>query len=312
MHEASRTAVSVICLYSSLLQVPNYVTYSVGHFEEMQNKNLGGFMPLIHVPWYLDKYLVDCGNADAVVVVDETPAMAAKIAMSDGRTKVAFVAVSTIKQKDLSNAVGGALRHAIIMRYMLEDDQMEQGVTGAPWDTQEDWLLRGIPLWVLDSNRGHEGHQKVHAAEAAQEQIVCEAPVDMSESTAPRRAPTLPKLNKTAQVVPTRGTAAGKGTPSSSKKQAKEKGRGSDKTEESDDDDGDEEEEDDPEQVLEPQQKRKRAPASHFDARPDDSGKDQPKKKAKTAASASAEFTPPSRSGAQPSRGTVASPSGGS
>ena len=66
-------------------------------------------MPLIHVLWYLDKYLVDCRNTDAVVVVDETPAMAAKIAMSDGRTKVAFLAVSAIKQKDLSNAVEGAL-----------------------------------------------------------------------------------------------------------------------------------------------------------------------------------------------------------
>ena len=101
----------------------------------MQNKNLGGFPPLIHVLWYLDKYLVDCWNADAVVVVDETPAMAAKIAMSDGRTTVAFLAVSAIKQKDLSNAVEGALQHAIIMRYMLEDNQMQQGVTGAPWDT---------------------------------------------------------------------------------------------------------------------------------------------------------------------------------
>ena len=206
----------------------------------MQNKNLGGFMPLIHVLWYLDKYLVDCGNADAVVVVDETPAMAAKITMSDGRTKVAFLAVSAIKQKDLSNAVGGALQHAIIMRYMLEDDQTEQGATTATWDTQEEWLLRGIPLWVLDSNRGHEGHQKVHAAEAAQEQIVTEAPVDESESTAPKPAPILPKLKKTAQVVPTRGTAAGKGTPSGSKKQAKEKGKESDKPEESNNDDGDE------------------------------------------------------------------------
>ena len=56
----------------------------------MQNKNLGGFMPLSHVLWYLDKYFVDCGNIDSVVVVYETPAMAAKIAMSDGSTKVAF------------------------------------------------------------------------------------------------------------------------------------------------------------------------------------------------------------------------------
>ena len=200
------------------------------------------------------------------------------------------------------------------MRYMLEADQTEQGVTSATWDTQEEWLLRGIPLWVLDSNRGHEGHQKVHAAEAVQEQIVTEAPADDSEPVAP--APTLPsqaKLKKTAKVVPTQDTATGKGTPWSSKKQAKGKEKESDKPEESDDDDADEEkEEEDPAQVLETQHKRKRAPASHFDASPDDSGKDQPKKKAKTAASASAEFKPPSRSGAQPSRGTVASPSGGS
>ena len=63
------------------------------------------------------------------------------------------------------------------------------------------------------------------------------------------------------------------------------------------------------EQVLETQQKRKRAPAAHFDASPE-SGKDQPKKKAKTAATASAEFKPPSRSGAQLSPGSVATPSG--
>ena len=149
----------------------------------------------------------------------------------------------------------------------------------------------------------------MHAADAAQEQIVSEAPVDESESTAPKPAPTMPELKKTAQVVPTRGTAAGKRTPSNSKKQAKEKGKESDKTEEADDEDGDEEEED--EQVLETQPKRKRAPTSHFDASPDDSGRNQPKKKAKTAASSSAEFKPPSLSGAKPSRGTVASPSGG-
>ena len=41
--------------------------------------------------------------------------MAAKIAMSDTRTKVGFLAVSTIRQKDLSSAVGGALLHAIVM-----------------------------------------------------------------------------------------------------------------------------------------------------------------------------------------------------
>ena len=68
-------------------------------------------------------------------------------------------------------------------------------------------------------------------------------------------------------------------------------------------------EEEDPDQVLETQPKRNRAPAAHFDASPE-SGKDQPKRKANTAASASAEFKPPSRSGAQPSRGTVASRSG--
>ena len=133
-----RTAFPIICPHSSYLQLPNYVTYSAEHFEEMQNKNLGGFMPLIHVLWYLDKYLLDCGNADAVVVVDGTPAMAARIAMLQGRTKVAFLAVSGIKQKDLTDGVGGALQHAIIMRYMLKADQTQQGVTAATWDTQEE------------------------------------------------------------------------------------------------------------------------------------------------------------------------------
>ena len=57
----------------------------------------------------------------------------------------------------------------------------------------------------------------MHAAEAAREPIVSEVPVEETESTAPKPAPTLPKLVKTPQVVPTRGTAAGKGTPSSSK-----------------------------------------------------------------------------------------------
>ena len=237
--------------------------------------------------------------------------MAAKNAMSDLRTKVAFLAVSTIKQKDFGNAVGGALQHAIIMRYMLEADQTEQGATAAPWDTQEECLQRGIPLWVLDSNQVHEGHQQVHAAEAVQETVVTEAAADDTEPVAP--APTLPmqaKVKKTAKVIPTQGTAAGKGTPSSSKKKAKGNEKESDKPTESDDDDTDEEEEEeDPEQVLETQQKRKPAAAAHFDASPA-SGKEQPKKKAKTAATASAEFKPPSRSGAQPSRGTVASPSG--
>ena len=187
-------------------------------------------MPLIQVLWYLNKYLLGSGYSDAVVVVDDTPAMAAKIAMSDLRTKVAFLAVSTIKQKNLGNAVGGALQHAIIMRYMLEADQTEQGATAAPPDTQEEWLQRGIPLWVLDSNRGHEGHQQVHAAEAVQEDVMTEAPADDTEPVAP--APTLPmqaKVEETAKVIPTQGTAAGKGTPSSSKKQAKGKEKESDR-----------------------------------------------------------------------------------
>ena len=108
MREASRTAASVIRLYRPHLQLPNYVSYSAGHFEEMQTKNLGGFMPLIHVLWYLDKYLLGSGYSDAVVVVDDMPAMAARIAMPGPHTKVAFLAVSAIKQKDLGNAVGGA------------------------------------------------------------------------------------------------------------------------------------------------------------------------------------------------------------
>ena len=191
-------------------------------------------MPLIHLLWYLDKYLLGSGYSDAVVVVEDTPAMAAKIAMSDLRTKVAFLAVSAIKQKDLGNAVGVALQHAIVMRYMLEADQTEQGATAATWDTQEEWLQRGIPLWVLDSNRGHEGHQQVHAAEAVQEHVVTEAPAEDTEPVAP--APTLPmqaKVKKTAKVIPTQGTAARKGTPSSSKKQAKGKEKESDKPAES-------------------------------------------------------------------------------
>ena len=44
---------------------------------------------------------------------------------------MAFLAVSVIKQKDHANAVGGALQHAIIMRYMLEADQTEQGARAA-------------------------------------------------------------------------------------------------------------------------------------------------------------------------------------
>ena len=161
-------------------------------------------MPLIQVLWYLDKYLLGSGYADAVVVVDNAPAMAAMIAMSDetGRTKVGFLAVSAIKQKDLANAVGGALQHAIIMRYMLEADQTDQGATAATWDNQEEWLLRGIPLCVLDSSRGYQGHLKVQAAEAVQEDVVTEAPADDTEPVAP--APTLPmqaKVKKTAKVI---------------------------------------------------------------------------------------------------------------
>ena len=185
-------------------------------------------------------------------------------------------------------------------------------VGGAPWDTQQLWLWRDIPLKVLDSDKGHDRHQMVYAAEAAQEQMASEAPVDDSESTVPKSAPTLPKVEKTAQGVPTRGTEGQKGTPSGRKKHAKEIGNESDKAEETDHVEGyEEEEEEDLDHVLETQQKRKRVPASHFDASPDDADKNQPKKKAKTAAIASAEFKPPSRSGGQPSCGNIASPRGG-
>ena len=227
-----------------------------------------------------------------------------------GYCHVAFLAVSAIRQKDLRSAVGGALQHAIVMRYILEDNQMEQGVTGATLDTQEDWALCGIPLWLSDSDRGHKGHQKVHTAEAAREQIVADAPVDNSEYTATKTAPTLPKMKKTAEVVPSRGTAAEKRTASSSRKQAKEKEKESDKAEGTDNEDADEEdEEEDLDQVLETKQKQKQAPTCHVDASPDHASKDRPKKKSNTVASA--EFKPPSRSGPQPSHGTVASASGG-
>ena len=213
-----------------------------------------------------------------MVFVDETPAMAGMIVMSAGRTKVGFLAVSAIKQKERSSAVEDALQHAIIMRYTLEHDQIEQGVTVAPWDTKKHWLLHGIPLWVLNSDRHHKGHKRVHVAQAAQEQIVSEAPVDGGESTTTKPAPTLPKLKKTAEVVRTQGTALGKGNPSSSRRQAKEKGKESDKAKETDDEDGgEEEEEEDLDEVLETQQKQKRAPTSHYDASPDDAAKDQPK-----------------------------------
>ena len=93
--------------------------------------------------------LFDCGHADAVVFVDDTPAMAAEIAMFDesGRTKVAFLPVSAIKQKDLANAVGGALQHAIIMRYMLEADHTEHAVTAANWILKKSGFCVAFHCW---------------------------------------------------------------------------------------------------------------------------------------------------------------------
>ena len=76
-------------------------------------------------------YLPTCGNIDAVIVVDETPAMTTKIAISDTRIKVVFLAVSAIRQKNLSSAVAVALRYAIVMQYMFDTDQMEDRITGA-------------------------------------------------------------------------------------------------------------------------------------------------------------------------------------
>ena len=152
--------------------------------------------------------------------------MAAKIAMPDVRTKVAFLALSAIKQKHLGNAFGGALRHAIIMRYMLEADQTEQGATPATGDTQEEWLQRGIPLWVLDSNRGYEGHQQVHAAVAVQDDVVTEAPADDTEPVAP--APTLPKqakVKKTAKVIQIRVLQPEREPPRVARSRQKEKRR---------------------------------------------------------------------------------------
>ena len=137
-----------VSFFPSHFESLNFLTYSAGPAEEMQNKNLGGVMPVIHLRWYLDKFVVDCENIDAAVVVDETPAMAAKIAMSDGRTKFAPLAVSGIRQKNVSSDVGGALQHTITVRYMLEDDGVENGVTGAHCHTQEHWLLGSLPLWV--------------------------------------------------------------------------------------------------------------------------------------------------------------------
>ena len=135
---------SHVCFFPSHLQLPNYLAYSAGRVEQIQNKNLGGFMSLIHVLWYLDKFMVGCRNIDALVVVDETPAMATEIAMSDTRTKVLFLVVSVIRQKHLSSAVGGALQHAMVMRYMSDNDQMEDGVTCAHWDTQQNSHLRAF------------------------------------------------------------------------------------------------------------------------------------------------------------------------
>ena len=65
----------------------------------------------------------------------------------------------------------------------------------------------------------------MHAAEAVKVQIVSAARVDDSECTTTKPAPTLPKLTRTAEVVPTRGTADESGPPAGSKKQAKENGK---------------------------------------------------------------------------------------
>ena len=147
----------------------------------------------------------------------------------------------------------------------------------------------------------------MHAAEAGQEQVVSEAFGHDSESSTTKTAPTLPGMKKTARVLPTRGTAAEKETPSSSNKQAKERRKESEKAEETDGENADEEnEEEDPDHVLETQQKQKPAPTSYFDASPDDASNDQPKKKLKT--SARTEVKPALCSGSQPSSGTVDSP----
>ena len=45
----------------SHLQLPNFLTYSPGHVQEMQSKNLDDFILLIYVLCYLDKFVVDCG-----------------------------------------------------------------------------------------------------------------------------------------------------------------------------------------------------------------------------------------------------------
>ena len=115
--------------YSSLFIAfrVNYVTYSAGHFEEMQNKNLGGFMPLIHVLWYLDKYLLDCGHADAVVVEDDAPAMAANLAMSEesGRTKVLGGSSCMVKNEGKGRNMTGFQRHqkTVVLMDILKPSQ---------------------------------------------------------------------------------------------------------------------------------------------------------------------------------------------
>ena len=43
--------------YPAHLQLPNYLTYTAPHVKEMQNKILDGFMPLIQVLWYCDKFV---------------------------------------------------------------------------------------------------------------------------------------------------------------------------------------------------------------------------------------------------------------
>ena len=96
---------SFVSFFLSHLQLPNYLTYSAGHVEDMQSKTLACLMPLIHMLWYLDMFVVDCGDIDAVVVLDETAPMAAKMAMPEERTKVAFLAVSVNPQKDVSSAL---------------------------------------------------------------------------------------------------------------------------------------------------------------------------------------------------------------
>ena len=88
--EPSCTVAPVMCFSSHHilhLQLPNSLMYSAGHAKEMQNKSVCGFMPLIHMLWYLDKFVVDCGNIDALGVVDETPAIPVRIVVSDGRRK---------------------------------------------------------------------------------------------------------------------------------------------------------------------------------------------------------------------------------